>query len=460
MKKILIFTLLLLLILPAGLAIDLEVETKSSDQVMIKGLNTPAIFDVEITNLGTTDFFNFYTFFGSGMEPKEKIKINSGETKQIEIKIYPRNDLNQLGFYAFNYLIKASDDSEQTQQLLVNIVELKDAFEVGSNEIVPQSNSIKIYLKNKENFEFQKISAKFSSAFFYVEEEFSIGPNQAKEFTIQLNKEDFNKLLAGFYTLNADISIDNEKAKIGGIIKFTEEKIVTTTEKDYGWFVNTKIIKKENKGNVIADIETKLTKNILSRLFTTFSPKPDIVERKGFNIFYTWNNQIKPGGELKITINTNWLFPFLIILFIIIVVILVKKYSNTSLKLRKKVSFIKTKGGEFALKVSINVNTQKYVEKVSVIDKLPPLVKLYEKFGREKPSRINEKSRKIEWNFEKLEAGEIRVINYVIYSKIGVLGRFALPSAVAIFEKDGKIKETSSNKAFFVSAQREKDIED
>lgn len=48
-------------------------------------------------------------------------------------------------------------------------------------------------------------------------------------------------------------------------------------------------------------------------------------------------------------------------------------------------------------------------------------------------------------------------MSYIIFSKIGVLGRFALPSASAIYEKDGEINETESNKAFFMAEQRVKD---
>jgi len=49
------------------------------------------------------------------------------------------------------------------------------------------------------------------------------------------------------------------------------------------------------------------------------------------------------------------------------------------------------------------------------------------------------------------------VIHYLVYSKVGVLGKFALPSATAIYEKEGKVKETTSNRAFFVSETRGKE---
>ena len=150
---------------------------------------------------------------------------------------------------------------------------------------------------------------------------------------------------------------------------------------------------------------------------------------------------------------TNWFFPLLAIFLIVTVVVLTKKFSKTNLVLRKKISFVKTKSKGFALKVSIFVSAKKYIERVNIIDRLPPLVKVHERFGAEKPTRVNEKTRRIEWNFEKLEAGEIRTLTYIIYSEVGVLGKFALPTTTAIYVKDNKIHEAESNRAYFMSEQ-------
>ena len=115
---------------------------------------------------------------------------------------------------------------------------------------------------------------------------------------------------------------------------------------------------------------------------------------------------------------------------------------------------MRAKGGEFALRVSVFAFARSHVEKVSIIDRLPSLVKVHEKFGSEKPKRVSEKNRSIEWEFSWLEAGETRVMSYIIYSKIGVVGKFSLPTAIAVYEKDGKIHEAESNRAYFVAEQR------
>lgn len=452
MKKILIL-LVLLMILPNVLAINLTIEKQSENEVMIVDANEPLILDLKVTNNGETDKFLFYTFFGFGFEPSERIEIKQGETKNVQFKIYPSPGYEPRGFSTFNYFVQTPNKSEIKQRLTINVIDVKDAFEIGAGEINPESNAIEIYLYNKVNFEFKDLKINFNSAFFQLNQEFDLLPNEKKIFEINLNKEEFNELLAGFYTMNAEITYKEIITNLESPIKFAEKDILTTTKQEYGFIIHTKIIEKSNQGNVVLDSQTTVKKNILSRLFTSYSPQPSLVERQGFSVYYTWNNEIKPGETLKVMIKTNWILPFLILILLIIIIVLAKIYSRRSLVLRKSVRFVRAKGGEFALKVSIIVDSKKYLEKVNIIDRLPPLVKIYEKFFGEQPSKIDQNKKRIEWNFEKLEQGERRVLSYIIYSKVGVLGKFALPRTTAIFEREGKIKEVNSNKTYFVAEQ-------
>ena len=452
MKKHLIF-LAILLILPLVLAVNLEVEQQSSDEVMILGLNEPAIFDLNIKNNGSTDTFILYTFFGSTYSPKESFQIAQDETKNIQFTIYPPSDISRTGFTKFDYFIQGSDHSEHEGELLVKVIELEEAFEIGSGEINPESNSLEIYIRNKVNFNFEELNVKFSSVFFELEETFSLSPEETKTFQITLDKEEFKKLTAGFYTLSAEINTDDKTAEVEGIIKFVEQNTITTDIENYGFVVRTKIITKSNDGNVVQIVQTNMEKNIISRLFTSFNPQPDNVNREGFQIDYTWNRELKPGEILEVKVKTNWFLPLLCVLFIVGIVLFVKEYIKTNLKLKKKITFVKSKGGEFALKISLFVHAKKQMENVVVIERIPPILKLYDKFGKEHPVRVDDKTKKAEWEFKRLEAGERRIITYIVYSKVGVLGKFALPRALGIYEKDGKIHETSSNKVFFLTEQ-------
>lgn len=293
-----------------------------------------------------------------------------------------------------------------------------------------------------------------NSPFFEFQKTINLEPLEKKEFIIELDKEKFDQLVAGYYTLNANLKIENIEANIDGKIEFVEKDVLKTEIKNYGFIITNKIIKKTNEGNTIEDSEIIIKKDILSRLFTTFEPEPNFVERKGGSVYYTWVDKIGPGSYIEVNAKTNWLIPILLIIFIIATIYFSRIYLTQKLVLRKKVSFVKAKGGEFALKVTIIAEAREFVEKVRIIDRLPPLVKMYERFGGELPDKISKDKKRLEWEFSHLEAGERRIMTYVIFSKIGVLGKFALPGTVALYEKDGKLKESTSNKAYFLSEQK------
>lgn len=452
-KKVILLVAFAFFLLPAVFALNVNIAGNNTDAAMINDINEPIVFNLQVTNLGPSDSFQFYNLLGFTMYPVQPVPIASGETKNVSITIYPRDGFNYNGYYIFNYFVQNSAGDKQQESLSFRVLNLQNAFDLGASEISPQSSSITIFLKNKVNFNFQDINATFSSPFFTQAQEFPLGPYEEKQFQISLNRNDFKSLLAGFYTLSASITAGGKTTGIQNSIDFSEKNILVANEVDSGFLIFTKTIEKSNEGNVVADSQTIITKNIISRLFTTLSPVPDSVERKGLLVYYTWENQIQPGDVLTITARTNWLLPLFIILFIGAVVFLVLQYSRTALTLNKRVSYLRAKGGEFALKVSVTVSARKFVERVHVVDRIPMVARLYDKFGNEKPSRVDEHTKRLEWHFDKLQPGETRVLSYIIYSKVGVLGRFALPTTKAVYEKDGKTHEAESNRSYLITEQ-------
>ncbi len=454
MKKVLSLTVLLL-ILPFTLALNLQIEKISQNEAMIVGVDRPATFDFNITNLGPSTKIQFYNLLGFRMLPSETIVIGAFESKMIKLEVSPIGDFNFTGLYSFPYYIRdVNDKTEMQEALTFRRVEFRDAFDIGAGSFDPESSSVDIYIQNTQNFKFGNIDGKFSSSFFNIEKTFTLGPYERKNFTIQLNKEEFKQLLAGSYTLNADISAEGQKTNLQTNLEFIEKDIIKTTESQSGVIFRTNVITKTNAGNVVAPENMVIIKNVISRLFTTFNPEPDKVDRSGFIVKYGWSRELKPGESFQVTVKTNSLFPLLLILLIIAAVIISKQYTSSNLVMNKKINFVKAKGGEFALKVSVVLSAKKHVDNITIIDRLPPLVTLYEKFGAEKPSRVDTKLRKLEWNINSLEAGEKRVISYVIFSKVGIVGKFSLPPTTAIFERNGKASETESNRAFFVAEPR------
>ena len=378
MKKILF--LLFILILPSLFSLSMNIQKTSSDEIVVAGLDRFTTFNLEIKNNGDSDVIKFYNLAGYEMQPSETIPIGRGQTKSIELKIKPIAKPAIRGFYSFNYFIKGKD-SEISEKITFKIIDLKDAFKIGAENLDTEANSLNIYIENKENYNFGEIEVEFESPFFEKKETINLEKKEKKSFEVTLKKEDFEKITAGFYTLKAKIKVESLTDEVEGIIKFVEKEELEVTEDTKGVIIQTKTITKINYGNVVSNSSTTIKKNIFSRLFTSFSPEPEVINREGVNVYYTWNQKINPGETKTIIIKTNWIFPLIIIISIVVIIAIIKKFTQKDLVLKKKIHFVHTKGGEFGLKVSIIVHAKKYIENVTIFDRLPPIVKLYEKFG-------------------------------------------------------------------------------
>lgn len=453
MKKnlaIILFALLLSLSLVS--AVNLEIEKKTIAITVISEFNNPAVFELTITNNGGTDNFEFYSLVGVDILPKTPVKIESGEIKKIKIEVFPQEPIkSESRPYTFEYKIKGEKTGIQTEKLTINPTTLESAFSLYADPFTPLDEKIILHFDNKGDYNFEKINAEFSSSFFSENKEFPITPHEKKEFEIKINKEEISTLLAGPYLLNAKIETNSKKASIDSIIKFLEKSGIESSETKEGWLIQRTEIEKKNSGNTPQEITVTFKKNLFSSLFTSFNIIPTNKETSRFTRYYTWQKKVAPGESFRMIARTNWLLPVIILIAIIAAYILTKAYLTSHLILRKKVSFVKTRGGEFALKVVLRLKSRKYIEKIRIVDKLPPMVKLFERFGAISPDKIDETNRRIEWDIESLNKGEERTVSYIIYSKIGIIGKFELPSATAIYETEGVVKETSSNRAFFVN---------
>ncbi len=451
-KEAILIIFLALLSLNLVSAINLNVKVKPIQNSVITDLSEPAIFKLTIKNLGESDIFTIYSLVGIDIYPKTNFTIQQGETKILEIQVLPQKAiLSKQGYFPFEYKIKNSLNEIQTERLTINIIKLKDAFTISLEPINPKSKKITITIKNKLNYEFLDLNAKFQSIFFNYEDSFSFKKLESKEIKIPLDIEKLKTSVAGNYLLNTNINFKSKSGDIESIIKFLEQPGIETTESKEGFLIKRNEIIKNNVGNTIKPVKITIKKNIFSYLFTTFNIVPTKTNRQGISINYIWEKDLIPNQELKIIIKTNWFFPIIIIIFIIGLYLLIKKTMERELELRKKVSFVKTKGGEFALKITIKAKAKKFIERINIIDKLPPLVELYERYGAISPDKVDLKNRRIEWNIPSLNKGEERIFTYIIYSKIGIVGKFELPKAKVVYEKQGTIKETISNRSFFIN---------
>jgi len=437
------------------LAINLEISSKPISNSVIPDLNEPAVFNFTITNLEDTDDFEIYSLVGIDLKPNTPFTISSGEKKSIIVKAMPQEHLTKTQIPTnFEYKIKNSKNEIQIESLSINLLSLETLLSIEPQTITINSKNIIILIKNRASINIKDITLKSTSAFFDNEQTISLEPKETKEIETPINKEKLKVLSAGNYLMNTKINIDGKKADVESQIKYLEQEGIETLETKEGIIIQRTEIIKKNIGNVKKTIEIKAHKNIFLHLFTTYNIDPFKTKLQDSRVFYTWKKELIPNQELKIIIKTNWFIPIIILIIIIIVIILIRNFLYSDLILRKKVSFVKTKGGQFALKITLHTKAKRFIEKINITDKLPPLVKLYEKFGAIPPDNIDSHNRRLEYNIEHLNKGESRIFTYIIYSRIGVVGRFELPHAKATYEKNNKIKHTTSNRSFYINEPR------
>ena len=450
MKKIL---LLIAITLFLNSVLALSIETEIDSNVIVKEFNNPINAKVKIKN-ASSGTYNFYTLADLSLIPRATFEmINEGNVEK-ELTFTPTENLKETGLYKFTYTLNHRGIEKVDEKLTINLVNLKDILEIESDYTDPTSGQIKFKIVNKENVKIENLSTKFTSILFEAEKDLTFDPYEEEEIIVNVEEETLKKTKAGVYILNTEFKTPKGKVEISGNIYLGEKKGITTTEDSSGFLVHTKTISKINTGNVLEDVTINTEKNIFTRLFTTFSIEPEKTERSGFSVSYTWTKkELEPTEVFTVKTKTNYLYPLLILILAIIVVVGVKRYTETKLEIKKTVHPVRTKNDEFALRIKLRLKARQEVENVTLTDRVPAIVKVYKKFGSTKPDKIDSRTRKIQWNIGDLQAGEERMYSYIVYSKVGVVGKFSLPEATAIFEKGEKINETKSNKVFFLNDQ-------
>lgn len=429
---------------------DIEVEVVSQNPVVIAEFNSPARYELKIQNNGNRETFEIYTLVGVEIRPVERFELPQGETI-LEIEAYPGQQLrkNRKGAFTFEYEIKGVQSGIYRDRLTMKLVPLGDALEISAESFSPEDSEVTVHVTNLENVSLGDLDVEFDSEFFSSSESFSLGPLEEKEITLSID-EDLSGVSAGPYIVSATLMAGDSEVEKETYVDFLEKEGLLLTEDKSGLIVRKEILSKENVGNTRAVAEIQTQRGSIARLFTTHNLEPESVEREGWTVTYTWHQEVLPGETFTVETTTNYTIPFILVLVIVLVGLFVMFYSKKDVVVKKNVSLVRTKGGEFALKVILHVKAKKNVENVELTDHLPAMTTLYDKFGK-RPDHIDEHARRLSWKLGNLRRGEGRVYSYVIYSKLNVVGQFELPLARAAYTVEGKRESSESNRAYFVA---------
>jgi len=157
-----------------------------------------------------------------------------------------------------------------------------------------------------------------------------------------------------------------------------------------------------------------------------------------------------PGDTKTIEYRTDYLTPLLILLLIIVVVVVLYVWVISPVSITKKAVTLHSRKGNIAImKVLINVrnNRKTTLHNLSVVDKVPKVIKAPTEFCLERPSttEIHEDGTRFIWHIPTLNPGQEKIYSYKIESNIKVLGKMRLPSAVAVIRKGMKKRIVKSS---------------
>ena len=451
-KKSLVLIIAISFLLPFAFAdSSLQIQKTDLGSVVISEIGNPAIFNFSIINpVNQNQQAEIYSFTGLTFSPVGFFDLQPG-VNNLTVKVYLSPQiLQQPGLYNLEYEIKGSTSGITKDTFQLRVVNLKDTIDMQASDINVGDSSVNIRISNTQNTNLENVALHFSSSFFDENKTFSLAPYQSTNLTLDINQNQLSGLSAGNYNFSAGIELQNAKAQASGTLNYLPKENSELTKTGQGIIVRSVNYTRTNTGNVPINAEIDISKDILSRLFTSNSANPNETSRNALFATYSWQKTLQPGESFSVVSTTNYTLPFILVLLIVIVALAVKIYTRTNLVIDKRVSYVKTKGGEFALKVTLHVKSKKYIENVQIIDRLPAVAQLYEKFGI-MPDKIDPATKRLFWNLDRLNAGEERIYSYIIFSKVRVVGRFELPAATAVYLREGKTENVLSNRAFFVS---------
>lgn len=450
MKKL--GALLLLCCLLPFVAAVVEVKAPDTKPLLIIGSENESVsYLLTLTNTGPSDEFQIYSLVGVTLAPSS-VHLESAMPTTITLTASPVKQLldNARGAVKFEYEIYSTRTGASKHALVMELAELKDVVFIRPISIEPGDTTTQLSVQNLKGETLSNLKLSLNSELINTEKILTLEPYQTINVTLPIDTDAAKQLIADTYPLRVDIEYRGAKDRIISNVKYLEKGGVAVAESHEGTIIRTKLVEKINEGNIPVTVTITEKRDIFTRLLTNHDPSPETVSKRGFYVLYTWQKTLAPSEKLVVRSTTNYTLPMIILLAIIILVIIVKLSLRTSLTLVKRVSFVRTKGGEFALKVTLHAKAHKNVTNVVITDRIPHAMKLYQSYGI-KPHAINESARTLAWHLTHLNVGEERVFSYIIYSKLRVVGSFELPATHVAFNHNGKQQSVLSNKTSFAS---------
>jgi len=442
-KKSLFFVLIFQLVFAFAFAQQtFEIEKKPIRNVWIKEFeNFPLIYELKIES-SMADNYKFFSLLDILISPSQIYVDQSPKT--INLSIYIRKDLPP-GKYTYTYYIKNSKEIIE-DRFSFEVVNAKDIFNFSIPEkITRDDKSLKVKIKNNYNLAFDNLTLKIYNKFVDSTFDISLKPFEEKEVEATI-KENIKEELSGSKDVNIELNLYGKSYTFEKQTYLEEYKEIKTEQRVESIFLGKKIyVKKINTGNSVVEVTIPIELNSFEKIFAKANIKANEIKKEKDYYIYVFKKDLKPNEvfEVELSVNYGWLLILPIIILLIILVFILRR---ENVEIRKDVKRVRTKSGEFALRVFINVTnkTKETLSEVALLDYLPLSLKFYEHASLTLPDKIE--GNKLYWVLGEIPSGETRSISYLCYSKIKYEGKMILPKAKVKYVLKGKkyVKESNS----------------
>lgn len=420
--------------------------------VVASELSIPATYNFTLVNTGGDDYFKVYSLVNIKTLPLTPFPVESLEIYNFIFSALPLERAEQKGKFAYGYYIKGEKAGAMQDLVEIRVLPLKSIIDLTIVDIARGDSAMGLNISVLENIDLGNATIFIESDLGKISKTDSMPIKGSKIINVPFTS-DIKTIVAGKYPVKVTFYLNNEyNYTVNLNASVTEISTITSSETvKRGFFGFKTIITKKNDGNTIKLVSAELTKNRFERAFTAYNLAPTSEEGNAWSIKQTWEKEIKPGESLIVEASTDYTIPIIILVLLIIASVSLIIVRRPRLIVRKKAIKMQTKGGEFAVKVILFAkNISQEAKEVTMIDQIPGVTKLYEKFGAAKPEKIE--GNRLTWKFGTVLPGEEIIVSYVIYSKVRPVGTMVLPETVVHYlNARDKRRYASSNRVLVVS---------
>jgi hypothetical protein len=387
----------------------------------------------------------------------DKVYVPSFLTKNQEITLIPQPPYTDDKPQIVRLVIASTDGSYRSENLLeVNVLKYNEILDQSiSNFIVPdpldprKPTVINLRLINTKDAALDNINVKITSPLFEQKKVLTLGPSETTTLDFNLDLPQNTKY--GSYPISAIVSLQDRilanfttEMKIGNYPNTGEEKTVSS-----GFLYNSIQITKTNKGNSVSHETVTKTLGTFEKFFTKTNPKPTTSEKRGSNYILIWAMDLQPGESRVINIDTDYRVFVALFILLIIIAVVVYIFTKRDISIKKKlISIKKEEDGTSTIKISITVKNKSFtrLHNIKVMDRIPRVVEMPHEFGTAHPKVVEHpQGAQLIWEVVSLDANEERVFTYKARSKLQIIGKATIPSAVAKYNKKNRSLMVSSN---------------